>query len=86
MLLTLNQFKTIYVSLDNLWAASLKFGEHDYIVVSSTKLQTPISWMKNIKSFIKMLNRVGPKIEPCGTYKNGSYFYPLISFRKVMKY
>ena len=86
MLLTLNQFKTIYVSLDNLWAASLKFGEHDYIVVSSTKLQTPISWMKNIKSFIKMLNRAGPKIEPCGTYKNGSYFYPLISFRKVMKY
>ena len=22
---------------------------------------------KNIKSFIKMLNRIGPKIEPCGT-------------------
>ena len=37
------------------------------MVKSSANLQTFVSWMKNIKSFIKMLNRIGPKIVPCGT-------------------
>ena len=36
------------------------------MVVSSEKLQTSVSLMKNIKSFRKILNRVGPKVEPCG--------------------
>ena len=36
------------------------------MVTSSAKLQTSVSLMKNIKSLIKMLNRIGSKIEPCG--------------------
>ena len=40
MLLTLNHFETVFVWLDNLWAASLSFNEREYMVVSSAKLQT----------------------------------------------
>ena len=36
------------------------------MVVSSAKLQTSLSSMKKIVLFIKMLKRIGPKIEPCG--------------------
>ena len=70
MLLILNQLRTKCVSLDNFRADSSKFGEYEYIVVSSAKLQTSVSWMKNIKSFIKRLNNIGPRIEPCGTPLN----------------
>ena len=49
---------------------SSKFGEHEYNVVSSAKLETSVSWMKNIKSFIKTLNSIRPRIEPCGAPPN----------------
>ena len=40
------------------------------MVVSSAKLQTSASLMKIIKSLIKMLNRIGAKIEPYETPLN----------------
>ena len=64
MLSILIQLRIKCVSLDNFTVASLKFGEHKYLVVSSAKLQTSVSRMKNIKSFIKRLNNFGPRIEP----------------------
>ena len=66
-LLILNQLRIKCVSLDNFRVPSSKSGEHEYIVVSSAKLQISVSWLKNIKSFIKSLNDIGPRIEPCGT-------------------
>ena len=58
MLLTLNQFNTRGVSLDSLRAACLWFSEREYMVVSLAKSQASVSWMKNINSFIKMLNKM----------------------------
>ena len=58
MLLILIQSRIKCVSLDSFRVASSKFGEHEYIVVSSAKLQTSVFWMKNIKSFIKRLNDI----------------------------
>ena len=34
------------------------------------KLQTSVSWMKNINSIIKSLNNTGPRTEPCATHLN----------------
>ena len=38
------------------------------MVVSSAKLQTSVFLMKNIKSFMKRLNKIGPNIDICGTF------------------
>ena len=38
-----------------------------YRVLSSAKLQISHSWIKDSKSFIKILNKIGPNIDPCGT-------------------
>ena len=72
ILLILNQLRIKCMSLDNFRVASPKFGEHKYIVVSSAKLETSVSWMKKIKWFIKRLNNIGPMIEPC---VNSSAFF-----------
>ena len=36
------------------------------MVVSLEKLQTSISFMENIRSFMKRLNKIGSNIDPCG--------------------
>ena len=36
-------------------------------MLSSAKLQTSDFVMKKNKSFMKILKRIGPRIEPCGT-------------------
>ena len=59
MLLLLNHLRIKLLSLDNLRVASSNFGKHEYTDVSSAKLQTSFSWMKNIRLFIKRLNNVG---------------------------
>ena len=38
-----------------------------YEVVSFAKLQTYVSFIKRSKSFMKLLNKVGPNIDPWGT-------------------
>ena len=38
------------------------------MVVSSAKLQTFVFLMKNIKSFMKRLNKIGSNIDLCGTF------------------
>ena len=38
------------------------------MVVSSTKWQTSVFFIKNIKSFMKRLNKIGPNINPGGTF------------------
>ena len=71
MLLILNQLRSKCSSLDNFRVASSKFCEHEHIFLSSAKLRrTSVSWRKNIKSFIKRLNNIGPRIEPYGTPLN----------------
>ena len=70
ILLILNQLRIKFVSLDNFRVSSSKFGEHEHIIVSSAKLQTSDSSMKNIKSFVKRLNNIGLRTEPCGTPLN----------------
>ena len=67
MLLIRNQFRTISVSLDNFRCASSKFNEHEYKLVSSVKLQTSVSLMKNLRSFMKRFNKSGPNIDLCRT-------------------
>ena len=62
MLWIRNQLRIKCVSLDNFRVPSSKHGEHEYIIVSSAKLQTSVSWIKKIKSFIKRLNNIGPRI------------------------
>ena len=42
---------------------------HAYKVLSSAKLQMSDSRFENKRSFINMLNNIGPSIEPCGTPK-----------------
>ena len=65
ILLVLKQLKIKCMSLGNFRVASSKFGEHEYLVVSSAKLQTAVSWIKNIKPFIKRLNNIKPRVELC---------------------
>ena len=36
------------------------------MVVSSAKLQTSVSVIKNIRSFMKKLNKIGLNTDPCG--------------------
>ena len=38
------------------------------MVVSSAKLQTSVFLMKKIRSFMKRLNKIGPNIDPFGTF------------------
>ena len=38
------------------------------MVVSSAKLQTSVLLMKNIRSFMKILNKIGANIDPCGLF------------------
>ena len=52
---------------DNFRCATSLFNEHEYMVVSSAKWQTSVSFMKNIRSFTKRLNVIDPNIDPCGT-------------------
>ena len=66
--LILNELKIKCVSLDSFRVTSSKFREHEYIVVSSAKLQTSV--MKNIKSFTKRLKNIGPGNKPCRTPLN----------------
>ena len=47
-------------SLDNL--------NYHTTVVSSAKLETSAFLMKNIKSFMKSLKKIGPNIDSCGTF------------------
>ena len=37
------------------------------MVISPAKLQTSFFLMKNTKSFMKRLNKIGANIDPCGT-------------------
>ena len=37
------------------------------MVVSSAKLQTSGSLVKNMRSYMKKLKKIGPNIDPCGT-------------------
>ena len=58
---------------------------------SSAKLWTSVSLMKNIRSFKKRLNKIGPNIDPCGAPLGISryelkfnLFYPLKTVCKVV--
>ena len=53
------------MSLASFRVASLSFNEHGCVVV-----QASVSRMKNIRSFIERLKRIGPRTEPCGTPLN----------------
>ena len=41
---------------------------HEHMVVSLPKLQATVFLMKNIKSFMEKLNKIGPNIDPCVTF------------------
>ena len=51
---------------DSFRCARSQFNELEYMVVSLQKLQTSISLMENIRSFMKKLNKIGSNIDPCG--------------------
>ena len=55
------------MSSDNFRCASSSFNEHEYMVVSSAKLQNSDFLMKNKKSFMRRLNKIRPNIDICGT-------------------
>ena len=38
------------------------------MVVSSVKLQTSVFFMKNVRSFMKTLNKIGRNIDPYGIF------------------
>ena len=38
------------------------------MLVSLPKLQATVFLMKNIKSFMEKLNKIGPNIDPCVTF------------------
>ena len=62
--LLLSQFIAILASISNLFEAISKSLPHLYKVVSSAKLQTSVSFIKRSKSFMKMLDKIGPKEVP----------------------
>ena len=67
MLLLVNQFTADSYSFSSVWRRSVKLLQVTAVVLSSAKLCiSDIVSYKN-KPFIKMLNRIGPSIEPCGT-------------------
>ena len=61
------QFRIICVSFDIFGYASPYFNEYEYMVTSSPKFQTSVSLMKNIRSFMKRSNKIGPNIDPFRT-------------------
>ena len=67
ILLILSLLRIKCVSFDNFKVPFSKLGDHEYIVVSPAKLQISVSYIKNIKSFIRRLNDIRPRIEPCKT-------------------
>ena len=42
------------------------FKEYEYMAVSSAKLQTSVFLVKNVRSFMTRLNKIGPNIDPFG--------------------
>ena len=54
-------------SFSSAWRGSFRFLQVTAMVLSSAKLCKSDFVSHKNKSFIKMLNRIGPRIDPCGT-------------------
>ena len=62
--LLFSQFIAILAYISNVSKTISKSLPHLYKVVPSAKLQTSVSFMKRSKSFMKMLNKISPNIDP----------------------
>ena len=62
--LSFSQFIAILASISKFSKTISKSLPHFYEVVLSAKLQTSVSFIKRSKSFMKMLNKIGPNIDP----------------------
>ena len=67
MLFFLNQSTAVSDSFSSVWKSWLKFLQVTAMVLSSAKSFKSDFVSQNNKSFTKMLNRIGPSIEPFGT-------------------
>ena len=67
MLLFLNQSTADSDSFSSVWSRSFKFLQVAAMLLLSAKLCKSYFAIHKNKSFIKMLNRIEPSIEPCGT-------------------
>ena len=63
----LHQYIAVSDSFSNVWKRLFKLLQVSAMVLSSAKLCKSDFVSHNNKLFIKMLNRVGPSIEPCRT-------------------
>ena len=64
--LSLSLSISVFVSISSLKEMVSNSFSQAYKVVSSTKLQISVSFMKRSKLLIKTLKRIGPSIDPCG--------------------
>ena len=70
MLLFLKQSTADSDSFSSVRRRSFRFLQVTTMVLSSAKLYKSDFFRHKNKSFIKMLNRIGPSIEPCGTLES----------------